>query len=158
MVRGTHPKRSENLSIRVRWRTRPCAAWKGINSLLMGLWLLIGLVSNAGAEPKTEPTPPTLTGTIKAVKAPEVEITVTGKLIRVMAIGSETTGWAVDLDEPRQIGGKQITRIEIDPAGSQVDDFENRRIEVAGILAQRSGIERREYWVIVAKKIRGLAD
>ena len=81
--------------------------WKGINSLLMGLWLLIVLVSNAGAEPKTEPTPPNLTGTIQAVKAPEVEITVTGKLIRVMAIGSETTGWAVDLDDPGRLGVKR---------------------------------------------------
>ena len=132
--------------------------WKSISPLLMGLWLLIGLVSNAGAEPKTDSTPPTLTGTIKAVKAPEVEITVTGKLIRVMAIGSETTGWAVDLDEPRQIGGRNITRIEIDPAGTKVGDFENRRIEVAGILEKRSGIERREYWVMVVKKIRGLAN
>ena len=132
--------------------------WKSINSLLIGLWLLVGLVSNAGAEPKTEPTPPNLPGTIKAVKAPEVEITVTGKLIRVMAIGSETTGWAVDLDEPRQIGGKKVTRIEIDPAGAKVGDFETRRIEVAGILEKRSGIERRDYWVIVVKKIRGLAN
>ena len=86
--------------------------WRGINSLLMGLLLLIGLVSNALAEPKTELTPPNLTGTIKTVKAPEVEITVTGKLIRVMAIGGETTGWAVDLDEPRQIGGARLTRID----------------------------------------------
>jgi len=124
--------------------------WRDINSLLMGLFLFIGLVSHAWAEPRT--------GTIKAVKAPEVEITVTGKLLRVMAIGAETTGWAVDLDEPRQIEGKKVTRIEIDPAGQPVGDFENRRGEIAGILEKRSGVERGDYWVIVVKKIRGLAN
>jgi hypothetical protein len=113
--------------------------WRGRSSLMMGLLLLIGLVSNAWAGPKTE-------------------ITVTGKLIRVMAIGAETTGWALDLDEPRQIGGKKVTRLEIDPAGTKVGDFENRRIEVAGILEKRSGIERRDYWVIMVKKIRGFAN
>jgi hypothetical protein len=112
--------------------------WRGINSLLMGLLLLIGLVANAGAEPKTE-------------------ITVTGKLIRVMVIGAETTGWVVALDDPREIGGKKVTRMEIDPAGSEVGDFENRRIEVVGILEKRSGVERGDYWVIVVKKIRGFA-
>jgi hypothetical protein len=81
--------------------------WRGINSLLMGLLLLIGLVANAGAEPKTE-------------------ITVTGKLIRVMAIGSETTGWAVDLDKPRQLGDKTWKRLEVDPAGQKFRaNFEN---------------------------------
>jgi hypothetical protein len=116
----------------------------------MGLVLGIGLVAHAGAEPKSE--------TIKAAKAPEVEITVTGKLIRVMAIGGETTGWAVELDDPREIGGKKVTRMEIDPAGSKVGDFENRRVEVVGILEKRSGVERGDYWVIVVKKIRGLAN
>ncbi len=121
--------------------------WRDINSLLMGLFLCISLVSNAGAEPKS--------GTIKAVKALEVEITVTGKLIRVMAIGAETTGWAVELDKPREIGAKKVTRMEIDPAGSKMGDFENRRVEVVGILEKRSGVERGDRWVIVVKKIRG---
>jgi hypothetical protein len=113
--------------------------WRGISSLLMGLFLCIGLVSNAWAAPKTE-------------------ITVTGKLIRVMVIGAETTGWAVDLDKPREIGGKKVTRMEIDPAGSKVADFENKRVEIAGILEKRTGVERGDYWVLVVKKIRGLAN
>ncbi len=64
------------------------------------------------------PTPP---------KVPEVRYWVTGKLARQMAIGGETTGWAVYLDGPLEIEGKTLTRIEIDPAGNKVDDFENRR-------------------------------
>jgi hypothetical protein len=131
---------------------------RGIKPLLVGLWLLIGLVSNVSAEPKTELTPPNLTGTIKTVKVHEVNITVAGKLIRVMAIGGETTGWAVELDEPRQIGGERLIRLEVDPAGTKLGDFENRRIEIVGILEKRSGIERKKYWVVVVKEIRGLAN
>ncbi len=93
----------------------------------------------------TAPTPP---------KAPEVRYMVAGKLARQMAIGGETTGWAVYLDGPREIGGKTLTRIDIDPAGNKVDDFENRTVEVSGILEKRSGIERGEYWVIVVDTIR----
>jgi hypothetical protein len=50
----------------------------------VGLWLLICLAANAAAAPKT--------GMAKAVVAPEAAITVTGRLVRVMAIGGETTG------------------------------------------------------------------
>ena len=129
--------------------------FKGMNFFKLGLILLLVLVSEAMAQPPSSPQGPNLTETKPNANLSKVNITVTGKLIRVAAIGGETTGWAVDLDEPRQIGGKKITRIEIDPAGSKVGNFENRRIEVAGILEQRSGIERREYWVIVVQEIRG---
>jgi len=93
----------------------------------------------------TVPTPP---------KAPEVRYTVTGKLARQMAIGGETAGWAVYLDGPREIGGRTLTRVEIDPAGNKVDDFEDRWVEISGILQKRPGIERGEYWVIVVDTIR----
>ena len=132
--------------------------WRGLGAVLMGLLFLIGLVSNAWAEPKTQPAAPYLAGAVKAVKAPEVEITVTGKLVRVMAIGGETTGWAVDLDAPLEIEGNKVTRIGIDPAGWPVADFDHRRIEVVGILDKRSGVERGDYWVIVVKKMRGAAQ
>jgi hypothetical protein len=111
---------------------------RGLKPMLMGLCLLVGLVSHASAEPKTD-------------------LTVAGKLIRVMAIGGETTGWAVDLEEPRQIEGEKLTRLEVDPAGTKLGDFENRRIEIVGSLEKRSGVERRNYWVVVVKKIRGQA-
>ena len=123
--------------------------WRGITILLMGMMLVSGLSANAATEPKRE--------IIKPVKALAGEITVTGKLMQVMAIGGETTGWAVELDEPREIGGNPVSRIEIDPAGQPVADLENQRVEIGGILEKRSGVERGDYWVIVVKKLRGLA-
>jgi hypothetical protein len=118
--------------------------WRAITILAIGMTLLFGLIATAA-------------GPLKPVKALEGEITVTGKLMRVMAIGGETTGWAVELDEPREIGGSKASRIEIDPAGRPVAEFDHRRVEIAGILEKRSGVERGEYWVIVLKKIRGYA-
>ena len=122
----------------------------GINSLLMGVLFLIGLTSYALAEPKTALT--------QTAKTPAVEITVTGKLIRVMAIGGETTGWAVDLDKPRQLGGANLPRLTIDPAGHPLAAYNHRRVEIAGVLEKRTGIERQDYWVIVLKKIRAYTN
>ena len=130
---------------------------RGIISLMLPLLLMI-LSSDVMAQPWSGPARPDLQApalTVPAIpKAPEVRYTVTGKLARQMAIGGETTGWAVYLDGPREIGGRTLTRIEIDPAGNKVDDFEDRRVEISGIWEKRSGIERGEYWVIVVDKIR----
>ena len=108
----------------------------------------------SGPQRAVVPAPPLTVTLPPLLEVPKVSYCVTGKLARQMAIGGETTGWAVYLDGPLQIEGKTLTRIEIDPAGNKVDDFEDRRVEISGILEKRSGIERGEYWVIVVDKIR----
>ncbi len=81
-------------------------------------------------------------------------ITITGKLVKIVAIGGETTGWAVDLDSSLEVDGKRLNRIEIDPNGNKIDHFNNKRVEIIGALKKRSGIERKEYWVILVDKIQ----
>ncbi len=81
-------------------------------------------------------------------------ITITGKLVKIVAIGGETTGWAVELDSPLEVNGKKINRIEIDPNGKKIGGFNNKRVEVLGTLLKRSGIERKEYWVLMVNKIQ----
>ncbi len=81
-------------------------------------------------------------------------ITITGKLVKIVAIGGETTGWAVDLDSSLEVDGKKLNRIEIDPNGKKIDGFNNKRVEIIGTLKKRSGIERKEYWVILVDKIQ----
>ncbi|MFB3885973.1 MAG: hypothetical protein ACE144_12150 [Thermodesulfobacteriota bacterium] len=81
-------------------------------------------------------------------------ITITGKLVRVVAIGSETTGWAVELDSPLEADGKKRNRIEIDPDGKKIDGLNNKRVEIVGTLQKRSGIERKEYWILMVNKIQ----
>jgi hypothetical protein len=112
--------------------------------------LLLGRFSEAAAQNSPGMRP--------IIKPPDVQLTVTGKLIKVMAIGGETTGWALDLDKPRQIGDKTWKRLEVDPAGQKLGDLENKRLEVTGNLQKCSGIERKEYWVLVVKQILVLSD
>ena len=38
----------------------------------------------------------------------------TGKLNRVMAIGGESTGWAIHLDHEITVEGKHVSSLEID--------------------------------------------
>jgi hypothetical protein len=82
-------------------------------------------------------------------------MTVTGRLIRMMAIGGETTGWGVALEEPRLIKGATVKHLEIDPRGRSLDGLDHQRVEVTGVLQQRSGVERKGYWVLVVAEIRG---
>ena len=56
-------------------------------------------------------------------------LTVTGKVVRVMAIGGESTGWAIQLESEIAIDGKQANSIEIDyhkPA--KLEKLENQRV------------------------------
>lgn len=123
---------------------------RGIISLMFVL-LLMFLCSDAMAQVSSGPPGPDLKapkqkGSIADLpKAPEV---FTGKLIRVMAIGGETTGWALDLDKPLQIEGKKLNRITIDPAEWAMGDFANKRVKIKGILGRRCGVELGEYWVL----------
>jgi hypothetical protein len=81
-------------------------------------------------------------------------ITVTGKLVKIVAIGGETTGWAVELDSPLEVNGKKLNRIETDPNREKIDGFNNKRVEIVGALRKRYGIERKEYWVLMVNKIQ----
>jgi hypothetical protein len=80
--------------------------------------------------------------------------TVTGTLQRVAAIGGETTGWAVDLDSALAIGGEELKQIEVDPGDNKIDTLDGKRVEIVGQLKKRQGVERKDYWVIAADKIR----
>lgn len=43
----------------------------------------------------------------------EQEITVTGKLVRTMAIGGESTGWVLELEPTTNIDAKQVNSIQV---------------------------------------------
>ncbi len=123
---------------------------RGLISFVMVLLWLAALTSQPLAQNEQEPRP--------AVTPPEVQLTVTGKLTRVAAIGGETTGWAVVLDKPRQIADKTVKRLELDPAGRKLDKFENKHLEITGTWQSRTGVERGRYRVLVVKNILVLSD
>jgi hypothetical protein len=80
-------------------------------------------------------------------------VTVKGKLVKIAAIGGETTGWALDLEEPLEVGGQAVTRIDIQD-GKELEALEKERVEARGSLTTRRGVERGEYWVLEVELIQ----
>jgi hypothetical protein len=61
------------------------------------------------------------------------KITLVGTIHRAMAIGAESTGWTVQVDSETIVDGKPISSIE--------EDFENKRVKIAGKVVYRHGVE-----------------
>lgn len=75
-------------------------------------------------------------------QAPEEEITVTGKLVRAMAIGGESTGWIVELDPAVTIGAKELHSIQVTYGETaRLEEVANKRVRAVGKLGHRSGVE-----------------
>ena len=71
------------------------------------------------------------------------KIILVGTLHRAMAIGAESTGWMVQVDSDTIIDGKPISSIEVSETRKpkQLDDFENKRVKIAGKVLYRNGVE-----------------
>ena len=82
-------------------------------------------------------------------------LTVTGKLVRVMAIGGESTGWAIQLEAEIAIDGKQANSIEVDyRKTAKLEKLENQRVRASGELTHRHGVETGERPVLVVSAIK----
>jgi hypothetical protein len=71
------------------------------------------------------------------------KVTLVGTLHRAMAIGAESTGWMVQVDSETIIDGKPISSIEVNDTRKpkQLEDFENKRVKIAGKVVYRHGVE-----------------
>ncbi|MGB2635702.1 MAG: hypothetical protein WAM58_17365, partial [Candidatus Acidiferrum sp.] len=70
------------------------------------------------------------------------KLTVTGKLTRVMAIGAETSGWAIELDPALTVNGNQVTSIEIQYSNPQkLEALANKTVKATGKLSNAVGVE-----------------
>jgi len=49
-----------------------------------------------------------------------------GKLTKVVAIGGETTGWALDLESDLKIDRTKVKRIDVDPGRENVEKFKDK--------------------------------
>ncbi|HWY09390.1 MAG TPA: hypothetical protein VNY24_21195 [Candidatus Acidoferrales bacterium] len=84
-----------------------------------------------------------------AQEKPEV-VEVTGILVKVSAVGADTTGWEMHLPNEVNIGGKMTKTVEVDGDPHRFQKLENLRITVKGYLMRPS--ENRI--VIKVQKIR----
>ena len=93
--------------------------------------------------------------TCVSILSQEQKMTVVGKLIRMMAIGGESTGWAIQLDSGLNIDGKQLDTLEVAPTGDiKFEKLQDKRVRATGKLSSRKGVEAGNRSVLQISSIR----
>jgi heat shock protein HslJ len=88
-------------------------------------------------------------------QTPGQQTTVIGKLGRVMAIGGESTGWAIQLDSETSIEGKRVDSLEVDDSNTErLEKLANKRVKATGTLSHRKGLETGERLVLVVSSMK----
>ena len=79
----------------------------------------------------------------------EQNITVTGKLVRAMVIGGESTGWILELESAVTFDGKPVNSILVSyHKTEQLEKLENARVSVTGKIVHRHEVEKGEHLVL----------
>ena len=84
----------------------------------------------------------------------EGTVEATGKLVKVMAEGAETTGWAIQFEEEVSFGGNGVHSIEVEGDVKKFGKLENKKVTAKGMIVHRPGTERKDRMVFVVQKIR----
>jgi len=110
---------------------------------------LIGLLTlcvcvRAGAQGSGKGSGTPVEGTVEA----------TGKLVKVMAVGAETTGWAIQFEDEVSFGGKPTHTIEVEGDAKKLGKLENKKVTAKGTIVHRSGVESKDRMVFVVEKIK----
>jgi heat shock protein HslJ len=88
-------------------------------------------------------------------EAKHSKTSVTGTLSRVMAMGGESTGWAIQLDPAITIDGKQLTSIEVESHKlKQLERLESKRVKATGVITHRQGVEMGERTILVVSSMK----
>ena len=91
-----------------------------------------------------------------AAQGTPVEGTVeaTGKLVKAMAVGAETTGWAIQFENEVTFGGNGVHSIDVDGDVKKFGKLENKKVTVKGMIVHRSGVESKDRLVFMVQKIK----
>jgi hypothetical protein len=76
-----------------------------------------------------------------------------GRIIRVSAIGGESTGYALKVRKGFSLNGVTVKQIELEPNGFNLRPLMFQQVHVAGPVVTRSGLERGTYLVLVVEQI-----
>jgi hypothetical protein len=83
------------------------------------------------------------------------KLTVMGKLTRVMAIGGESSGWAIELNPVLTVRGKQVSSLEVKASTPQkLEALENKTVKAVGKLSNAVGVETGERPVLTLSSIK----
>jgi len=89
------------------------------------------------------------------VIAQKKDTTVQGKLTRVVAIGGESTGWAIQFDSETTIDGKKLHSIEIDYSPpKELLALENKVVKASGKITHVEGVETGDRTVLKVSSIK----
>jgi len=84
----------------------------------------------------------------------EGTVEATGKLVKVMAAGAETTGWAIEFENEVSFGGSGVHSIEVEGDLKKFGKLENKKVTVKGMVVHRSGVESKDRMVFVVQKMK----
>jgi hypothetical protein len=85
------------------------------------------------------------------------KLTVQGKLTRLMAMGAETSGWAIELNPALDVRGKQVSSIEIVYLDSKkLEALVNKSVKASGFLSNATGIETGQRPVLNVTSIKAI--
>lgn len=84
----------------------------------------------------------------------EGTVEATGKLVKVMAVGAETSGWAIEFEKEVSFGGNGVHSIEVEGDAKKFGKLENKKVTVKGMIVHRSGVESKDRMVFVVQKIK----
>jgi len=91
------------------------------------------------------------------LSAKSKKLTVMGKLTRVMAIGAESTGWAIELNPVITLDGRQISSLEIQSSDTpKLESLKDHSVEAKGTLTYVSGTEVSPHPVLQLSSIKAL--
>ncbi|HKD01389.1 MAG TPA: hypothetical protein VKB77_03135 [Terriglobales bacterium] len=83
------------------------------------------------------------------------KVTVMGKLTRVMTIGGESTGWAIEIESPPNMEGKDLHSIELAyKKTAKLEKLVNQRVAATGKIVHHQGVETGGRVVLEATSIR----
>lgn len=88
-------------------------------------------------------------------QSPDQKLTVVGKLVRVMAIGAESSGWAIEMGSAITIDNKQVNSIQVRyRSASRLEKLTNKQVRASGKLVRRQGVETGEQPVLNISSIK----
>ena len=92
-------------------------------------------------------------GAAQETRVPDA-VEATGKLVKAMAVGAETTGWEIQFENEVSFGGNAVHSIEVEGDAKKFGKLENKKVTAKGMIVHRSGTERKDRIVFVVQKIK----
>jgi heat shock protein HslJ len=94
---------------------------------------------------------------LRGLQAADELITLTGKLVRAIAVGGESTGWALELDSAITVDGRQMNSLQVRyEHAAKLQGLANKRVTATGKFLHQQGVETGKHPVLEISSIQEL--